>query len=81
MFSKQRKASIFTTVFDPDPEGQADVQSISASELDARAPEDDGRERYDVESVSSEKDSVADKLDEAKSEAISLSKSRSGSVT
>ena len=80
MFSKQRKASIFTTVFDPDPEGQADVQSISASELDARAPEEDG-ERYDVEFVSSEKDSVADKLDEAKSEAISLSKSRSGSVT
>ena len=81
MFSKQRKASIFTTVFDPNPEGQADVQSISASELDALAPEEDGRERYDVESVSSENDSVADKLDEAKSEAISLSKSRSGSVT
>ena len=68
MFSKQRKASIFTTVFDSD-----EVQSISPSELEVGVGvlggEEDAGERTEVESVASEKDLVAD---EVKSEVASL---------
>ena len=78
MFSKQRKASIFTTVFDSD-----EVQSISQSELEVGVGvldigEEDAGERTEVESVASEKDLVAD---EVKSEVTSLANSTRGSIT
>ena len=77
MFSKQRKASIFTTVFDSD-----EVQSISPSELEVGVGvlggEEDAGERTEVESVASEKDLVAD---EVKSEVASLANSTRGSIT
>ena len=77
MFSKQRKASIFTTVFDSD-----EVQSISPTELEAGVGvldvEEDAGERTEVESVASEKDLVAD---EVKSEVASLANSTRGSIT
>ena len=73
MFSKQRKASIFTTVFDSD-----EVQSISPSELEIKVGEEDAGERTEVESVASEKDLVAD---EVKSEVASLANSTRGSIT
>merc|ERR1719458_1853358 len=70
MFSKQRKASIYTTVFDSD-----EVQSISPSELELNVEEEDAGERTEVESVASEKD-----LYEAKSEVTSLTNSARGST-
>ena len=77
MFSKQRKASIFTTVFDSD-----EVQSISPSELEVGVGvlggEEDAGERTEVESVASEKDLVAD---EVKSEVASLANSTRGNIT
>ena len=82
MFSKQRKASIFTTVFDSD-----DVQSISPSELEVKAGEvgrggeEDAGERTEVESIASERDLVAEGLDEVKSEVTSLTNSTRGSIT
>ena len=75
MFSKQRKASIFTTVFDSD-----EVQSISPSELEINVGEEDAGERTEVESVASEKDSVAEGLYEVKSEMTSLANSTQGST-
>ena len=75
MFSKQRKASIFTTVFDSD-----EVQSISPSELELKAGAEDAGERTEVESVVSEKDLVREGLDEVKSEVASLANSTHGST-
>ena len=75
MFSKQRKASIFTTVFDSD-----EVQSISPSELEIKVGEEDAGERTEVESVASEKDLVAEGLYEVKSEVTSLANSTHGST-
>ena len=77
MFSKQRKASIFTTVFDSD-----EVKSISQSELEVGVGvldgEEDAGERTEVESVASEKDLVAG---DVKSEVTSLANSTRGSIT
>ena len=82
MFSKQRKASIFTTVFDSD-DGKNEVQSISPSELEVEVavgdPDDPG-EGTEVESVASDKDSIADGLDEVKSDVTSLANSNQGSA-
>ena len=75
MFSKQRKASIFTTVFDSD-----EVQSISPSELEIKVGEEDAGERTEVESVASEMDLVPEGLFEVKSEVTSLANSTQGST-
>ena len=79
MFSKQRKASIFTTVFDSD-----EVQSISPTELEVGVGvlegEEDAGERTEVESVASEMDLVAEGLFEVKSEVTSLANSTQGST-
>ena len=75
MFSKQRKASIFTTVFDSD-----EVQSVSPSEVELKSGEEDADERTELQSVASEKDLIAEELDEVKSEVTSLANSTHGST-